>query len=145
MITKSCVLILKNTRQPIMAQVQPISQKTSLCESIINLSENILAAVLVDEEGRVKEMKICDDSPFSNLSPARRAVLFDDLVLRQIMRREFDIDGGKEEYTLTKRNRMILISFPINGSVLIVATQPFVETYHICKKILKTLAVRKIN
>ncbi len=34
---------------------------------------------------------------------ARRTVLFDDLALRQIMRREFDCDVGKEEYTLTKR------------------------------------------
>ncbi len=125
------------------AQVKPVTQNTRLCESILGLSENTLAVALVDEEGKVREMKIRDESIFNKLSPARRAALFDDLTSRQIMRREFDNDIGKEEYTLTRRIRMILISFPFDGSVLIVATQPFIDTYRICKKILKALSSKK--
>jgi hypothetical protein len=121
------------------AQVEPSLLKKGICASVIQSNENMIASVLVDEKGRVKEMEISDDDIFGNLSAVRRARLFDDLVLRQIMRREFDGDCGLEEYTLTKRSKMNLISFPINDSFLIVVTQPFIDTYHTCKKILKII------
>lgn len=113
--------------------------KFDLCQSIIDLNENTLVAALVDENGKIKEMKVRDNSLFNNLSPSRRTTMFDDLVLCHMRRKEFDDDIGKEEYTLTKRIRMNLISFPIRDSLLIVTTQPFIDTYHICKKILKTI------
>ena len=122
------------------ARVGQTILKEDLCESIMNLSENTLAVVLLDENGRTKNMKIREDGVFSSLSPARRDAMFNDAAFRQMMRKEFDKDVGKEEYTLTKRVKIIFISFPINDSLLIVVTQPFIDTYHICKKILKALS-----
>ncbi len=125
------------------AQVEPRLLKEGLCKTVLNLSKDALAAILVDEKGRVKEMEVCDECTFVEIKPARRAALFEDLALRQMMRREFDNEVGQEEYTLTKRIKMIVISFPISDLLLIVATQPFIDTYHICKKILKTIQKNK--
>lgn len=109
----------------------------------MNLNENTIMVAQLDENGKINEMEVRDDSVFSSLSPLRRTAMFDDLVLCQMRRKEFDNEIGKEEYTITKRIKMILITFPIKDSFLIVATQPFIDTYHICKKILKTIEENK--
>lgn len=111
-----------------------------LCESLAGLNENMLAVVLVDDRGRIIDIKRGGSGSFDEVSEARRTALFEDLALRHIMRNEFAEEGGKEEYTITKRHKMIIFSFPINGLLLIVITDPFIDTYHLCKKVLKKIA-----
>jgi len=64
-------------------------------------------------------------------------MLYMELALRVRMRREFDDDLGKVEFSMSFREKLIVMSFPIENDVLMVSMERKTQFEKISFKILK--------
>jgi hypothetical protein len=64
-----------------------------------------------------------------------------ELALRVSMRREFDYTLGPVKYTASRREKAVVMSFPINSNVLLVSIEPNVDIDKTAKKIMKMVGV----
>lgn len=63
--------------------------------------------------------------------------LYMELILRVSMRKEFDYSLGPVKYSASRREKAVVISFPIDNKVLLVSTDPDVNIDDTAKKIMK--------
>jgi len=70
---------------------------------------------------------------------AERQKMCMELALRVSMRKEFDYSLGPVKYTASRREKAVMISFPINSNVLLVSTQPDVDIDMTAKKVIKVI------
>jgi hypothetical protein len=68
---------------------------------------------------------------------AEQQKMYMELVLRVSMRKEFDYSLGPVKYTASRREKAVMISFPIGLNVLLVSTNPDVDLDKTTTKIMK--------
>ena len=69
----------------------------------------------------------------------RDEMLYMELALRVKMRREFDDDLGKVEFSMSFREKLIVMSFPVENDVLMVSMESKTKFEQIAFSILKLL------
>jgi len=109
-----------------------------LCKKVIDLDPKIRFAGLINEKGRLfaggmrEGVKSLEDQKDDEM-------LYMELVLRARMRREFDKVLGPVEFAMSYRGRVIIMSFPVNDSVLLISTEKGIDFSEIPFKVLKLL------
>jgi hypothetical protein len=73
---------------------------------------------------------------------AERQKMYMELALRVSMRKDFDYSLGPVKYTASRRQKAVVISFPINSNVLLISTEPTVDIDKLANKIMKTIGLK---
>lgn len=107
------------------------------CDVLLKESE-IRFVGLINPMGRLVAggFKSCIDSPEDE---AERQKMYMDLVLRVSMRKDFDYCLGKVRYSASRREKAVMMSFPIGSFVLLISAEPNVSIDKTADKIIKTL------
>lgn len=82
----------------------------------------------------------------SGISPleddAERQKMYMELALRVSMRKEFDYSLGPVKYAASRREKAVMISFPMNSNVLLVSAEANVEIDKTANKIIKLVGLK---
>jgi len=73
---------------------------------------------------------------------AERQKMYMELALRVSMRKDFDYSLGPVKYTASRRQKAVMMSFPINSNVLLVSTEPDVDIDKFANKIMKKIGLQ---
>jgi len=68
---------------------------------------------------------------------AERRKMYMELALRVSMRMEFDYTLGPVKYSASRREKAVMMSFPLNNNVLLVSTEPSIDIEKFAQKVLK--------
>jgi len=107
-----------------------------LCESAKKADSKIRFAGLINSRGRliaggmVSSKKALEDEK-------KDEMLFMELALRVKMRSEFDTELGKVKFSMSLREKLIVMSFPIKNDILMVSMERKTQFEKIVFKILK--------
>jgi len=108
-----------------------------LCEKILSESE-IRFVGIISEMGKLitssfkKEIiPLQDDS--------ERQTLYMELALRVATRREFDSTMGRVKYSVARREKVVMMSFPLKNCILMVVAEPNVNIDRLAYKIIQKL------
>ena len=66
-----------------------------------------------------------------------RRKMYMELILRVTTRKDFDYSMGPVKYSASRREHVVVMSFPLDNVVLLVSAQPDVDLDHTAKKVLK--------
>ena len=105
--------------------VQKIDSKVRFA-GVINSKGRLIAGGMVSSKKRLGDRK-------------RDEMLYMELALRVKMRREFDDDLGKVKFSMSFREKLIVMSFPIENDVLMVSMERKTQFEKISFKILKLI------
>ena len=105
--------------------VQKIDSKVRFA-GVINSKGRLVAGGMVPTKKRLGDRK-------------RDEMLYMELALRVKMRREFDDDLGKVKFSMSFREKLIVMSFPIKNDVLMVSMESKTQFEKISFKILKLI------
>jgi len=76
-----------------------------------------------------------------NITPledeSERQKMYMELALRVSMRMEFDYTLGPVKYSASRREKVVMMSFPINNNVLMISAETTVNIEELAKKIMK--------
>jgi hypothetical protein len=78
-------------------------------------------------------------TPLENKEDRRK--MYMELVLRVSMRSEFDYSLGKVKYTASRREKAVMMSFPLDNNVLLVSAEADVSIDKTASKILKLIGL----
>lgn len=78
-------------------------------------------------------------TPFVDGSELQKMCM--ELALRVSMRSEFDYALGGVKYTASRREKAVVMSFPINSNVLLISVEPNVDIDKTAKKIMKMVGI----
>jgi hypothetical protein len=78
-------------------------------------------------------------TPLENEEDRRK--MYMELVLRVSMRSEFDYSLGKVKYTASRREKAVMMSFPLDNNVLLVSAEADVSIDKTASKILKLIGL----
>jgi len=67
---------------------------------------------------------------------AERQKMYMELALRVSMRMEFDYCLGPVKYSASRREKAVMMSFPINNKVILISTETWVDIEKLAKKIM---------
>ena len=70
---------------------------------------------------------------------AERRKMYMELALRVSMRMEFDYTLGSVKYSASRREKAVMMSFPLNNNVLLVSTEPSIDIEKFAQKVLKII------
>ena len=107
-----------------------------LCESAKKADSKIRFAGLINSRGRliaggmVSSKKALEDEK-------KDEMLFMELALRVKMRSEFDTELGKVKFSMSLREKLIVMSFPIKNDILMISMERKTQFEKIAFKILK--------
>jgi len=68
---------------------------------------------------------------------AERQKMYMELALRVSMRMEFDYSLGPVKFSSSRREKVVMMSFPINNNVLMISAETTVDIEQLAKKIMK--------
>jgi len=103
--------------------VQKIDSKIRFA-GVINSKGRLIAGGMVSSKKRLGDRK-------------RDEMLYMELALRVKMRREFDDDLGKVKFSMSFREKLIVMSFPIKNDVLMVSMERKTQFENVAFEILK--------
>jgi len=112
--------------------------ENELCAKVSKIDPKIRFAGIINNKGRlvaggmVSSVKSLEDEKEDEM-------LFMELALRVKMRQEFDKDFGKVNFSLSYREKLIVMSFPFNKNVLFVSMDKRKEFDKIPFKILNLI------
>ena len=100
--------------------------------------EEIRFAGLVDEQGNL----IIGDFrkgliPFENNEEQKK--IFQELAVRVATRKKFDYSMGAVKYSASRREKLVMMSFPIGNHILMVTAEPHVNIDRLAYKIIQKL------
>ena len=72
---------------------------------------------------------------------AERQKMYMELALRVSMRMEFDYCLGPVKYSASRREKAVMMSFPINNKVLLISAETCVDIEKLAKKIMLIISV----
>jgi hypothetical protein len=114
-------------------------EKDELCKKIHELEPKIRFAGLINPNGRLVAggMK----PSYQSLEEERdNEMLYMELVLRAKMRKEFDKAFGPVKFAMSYRDKLIVMSFPINDHVLLVSVEKDIDFSKLPFKVLDLIA-----
>ena len=109
-----------------------------LCESAKKADSKVRFAGIINSRGRliaggmVPSKKALEDEKNDEM-------LFMELALRVKMRSEFDSELGKVKFSLSLREKLIVMSFPIKNDVLLVSMERKTQFVKFASNILKSV------
>ena len=109
----------------------------TICKKIIKLNVKMRSARFINGRGHLLAggMK---DGLFSLEDQKQDEMMFMELALRVKMRHEFDKEFGKVHFSISYRDKVIVMSFPLsNDDVLLVSSEKEVDFSKLAFKILK--------
>jgi hypothetical protein len=110
-----------------------------ICKKVMELDPKIRFAGIINEKGRLFAGGMKDG--LRSLEDSRDdEMLYMELVLRAKMRREFDKVLGPVQFAMSYREKVIIMSFPVKDSVLLLSTEKGIDFSEIPFKILKILS-----
>lgn len=93
-----------------------------ICKKVFELDGKIRSARIINGKGKLVAGGMRQG--LESLEDAKKdEMLFMELSLRVRMRHEFDGEFGKVEFSLSHRERVIMMSFPIEDNVLFVSSE----------------------
>ena len=114
-----------------------------ICQKITNLDPKMRSAQIINSRGHLvaggmkKEMLALE-------SQKQDEMMFMELALRVSMRHEFDKEFGEVHFTMSYRDKVIMMSFPLaNDDILLVSSEKEANFGKISFKILKLIAPLK--
>jgi len=108
----------------------------NICASIQKIDDKIRFAGVINSKGRLVAGGMAPSK--TRLGDRKRdEMLYMELALRVKMRREFDDDLGKVEFSMSFREKLIVMSFPIKNDVLMVSFEKKTQFEKIAFSILK--------
>jgi hypothetical protein len=73
---------------------------------------------------------------------AERQKMYMELALRVSMRKDFDYSLGSVKYTASRREKAVMMSFPINSNVMLVSAEPTIDIDKLANKIMKIIGLK---
>ena len=73
---------------------------------------------------------------------AERNKMYIELALRVSMRKDFDYSLGPVKYAASRREKVVMLSFPMNSNVLLVSAEPNVDIDKTANKIIKLIGLK---
>ena len=70
---------------------------------------------------------------------AERQKMYMELALRVSMRMEFDYSLGPVKYSASRREKVVMMSFPINNTVLMISAEPSINIEDFAQKALRII------
>jgi len=108
----------------------------NMCTLIQKIDSKIRFAGVINSKGRLTAGGMVPSK--TRLGDRKRdEMLYMELALRVKMRREFDDDLGQVKFSLSFREKLIVMSFPIKNDVLMVSMERKTQFEKISFKILK--------
>ena len=103
------------------------------------LSEKeIRFAGFVNMQGDLVEGQFREDVvPFENDEEQKR--IFRELVVRISTRKNFDFSMGAVKYSASRREKLVMMSFPLKNIILLITTEPHVNIDRLAYKIIQIL------
>ena len=120
-----------------------VDELEKICEKITNLDPNMRSARIINNRGHLVAggMK---NGLLSLESQKQDEMMFMELALRVRMRHEFDKEFGEVHFSMSYREKVIVMSFPLsNDDVLLVSSEREMDFGKIPFKILKIIAPLK--
>jgi len=103
---------------------------------ILLLEDEIRFAGLINSMGRLVAGGFKEGiTPLED--EAERQKMYMELALRVSMRMEFDYSLGPVKYSSSRREKAVMMSFPINNNVLMISAETTVDIEELAKKIMK--------
>lgn len=84
-------------------------------------------------KGRVRESII----PFENDEEQKK--IFRELAIRVATRVKFDYSMGRVKYSASRREKLVMMSFPLKNSILLITAEPNVNIDRLAYKIIQFL------
>ncbi|KAG2475979.1 MAG: hypothetical protein NPMRIOTA_50055 [Nitrosopumilales archaeon] len=73
---------------------------------------------------------------------AERQKMYMELALRVSMRKDFDYTLGPVKFSASRREKALVMSFPINNNVLLISAEPEVDIEETANKVIKIIGTR---
>jgi len=102
------------------------SEKEIRFAGFVNIKGNL-------EEGKFRE----DIVPFENDEEQHR--IFRELALRISTRKKFDYSMGAVKYSASRREKLVMMSFPLKNTILLITAEPNVNIDRLAYKIIQIL------
>jgi hypothetical protein len=100
--------------------------------------KEIRFAGFVNMKGDLEEGKFREDIvPFENDEEQQK--IFRELALRISTRKKFDYSMGAVKYSASRRERLVMMSFPLKNLVLLITAEPNVNIDRLAYKIIQIL------
>lgn len=104
----------------------------------ILLEKGIRFAGFVDLKGKLIENKLREGIiPFENDEEQRQ--IFRELALRVSARKNFDYSMGAVKYSASRREKLVMMSFPLKECILLITADPHVNIDRLAYKIIQIL------
>lgn len=110
-----------------------------ICKKVMELDPKIRFAGMINEKGRLFAGGMRDGIK-SLEDTGDDEMLYMELVLRAKMRREFDKVLGPVQFAMSYREKIVIMSFPLRDSVLLLSAEKGVSFADIPLKVLKILS-----
>ena len=108
------------------------------CKKVMNVDPKIRFVGMINDKGRLIAGGMREDKkPLEDMRDDE--MLFMELVLRTKMRREFDQQLGKVKFAMSYREKAIVMSFPLDGYVMLVSAEKGLDFVDVPFKIIKIL------
>jgi len=100
--------------------------------------QEIRFAGFVNMQGDLVEGQFREDVvPFENDEDQKR--VFRELVVRISTRKNFDFSMGAVKYSASRREKLVMMSFPLKNIILLITTEPNVNIDRLAYKIIQIL------
>ncbi len=100
--------------------------------------QEIRFAGFVDMKGDLVEGQFREDVvPFENDEEQKR--VFRELAVRISTRKNFDFSMGAVKYSASRREKLVMMSFPLKNIILLITTEPNVNIDRLAYKIIQIL------
>ena len=116
-----------------------VEKLEKICQKIIKLDPKMRSARHINSRGHLTAggMK---EGTFSLEDQKHDEMMFMELSLRVRMRHEFDAEFGKVHFSMSYRDKVIVMSFPLNNdSVLLLSCEKDIDFGKIAFKVLKII------
>ncbi|NMJ67440.1 MAG: hypothetical protein EX274_00825, partial [Marine Group I thaumarchaeote] len=108
----------------------------NLCTLVQKIDSKVRFAGVINSKGRLVAGGMTPSK--KRLGDRKRdEMLYMELALRVKMRREFDDDLGKVKFSMSFREKLIVMSFPMENDVLMVSLEKKTQFENIAHSILK--------
>jgi len=100
--------------------------------------QEIRFAGFVNMQGELVEGQFREDVvPFENDEYQKR--VFRELAIRISTRKNFDFSMGAVKYSASRREKLVMMSFPLKNMILLITTEPHVNIDRLAYKIIQIL------
>ena len=117
--------------------MEDVEKLEKICQKIIKLDPKMRSARHINSRGHLTAggMK---EGMFSLEDQKHDEMMFMELSLRVRMRHEFDAEFGEVHFSMSYRDKVIIMSFPLNNdSVLLLSCEKDIDFSKIAFKVLK--------